>query len=729
MSAAKICPTCGRPLVENADGFCANCLARIDHLLCGTPPAEPDSQIELATRLEIALGSATTLADGKAFEQADTIAPSAAAAVSPKPGRDFGDYRILGLLGRGGMGEVYEAEHRDSGRRVALKIMKYALGSDLERRRFLREGRLAASINHPNVVYIYGSEEIDGVPAISMELVTGGNLHQRVKRDGPLPVIEAVEAILQIINGLEAASVAGVLHRDIKPSNCFRATDGTVKIGDFGLSISTLARPESLITARGTPLGTPSFASPEQLRAEELDIRSDIYSVGATLYYLLTGKPPFAADDLVKLIAEVLSKAPTSPDRLRPAIPHSLAKVIMRCLAKDRSARYANYENLRRALLPFGSTALDPATLRFRFMAGLMDLLIITVISASVMAFASPKTWDTQLDALRSPSELISFLGSVAIQILYFAIPEWRWGASPAKMLFNLRVSDCFGRPIGLGRAMHRSCWFLVPPAILQVVCSVLIPSQAEFLQYSALSLAFFLWVALLAVTMRRNNGYAEIHDLVSGTRVTKRLTRFTASRPALVGRAEPIGTPVSVPPIARRIGPYAVIASLGRCGAEEFLLGYDEVLRRKVWIHCPPAGAPPVLPRRQNLARAGRLHWITGKRTTLECWDAYEARDGQPLLKLPNRSRQWANVRLWLHDLAEEYRAGLNDKSLPPVVDLDRVWITADGRALLLISPSSVRKKLAHRAEVSPMRLPSKQCRASSTKSRLTLYLTGSVA
>src|SRR5439155_11229942 len=118
------------------------------------------------------------------------------------------------------------------------------------------------------------------------------------------------EAILQIINGLEAAEQAGVLHRDIKPANCFVAADGTVKVGDFGLSVSTLARGESLLTASGTVLGTPAYASPEQLRGEELDARSDIYSVGASLYHLLTGKTPYIATEFVKLITEVLEKDP-----------------------------------------------------------------------------------------------------------------------------------------------------------------------------------------------------------------------------------------------------------------------------------------------------------------------------------------------------------------------------------------------------------------------------------
>jgi serine/threonine protein kinase len=155
---------------------------------------------------------------------------------------DFGDYRLLRLLGRGGMGAVYEAEQKSTGRRIALKLLEHALESEESRKRFLREGRLAASINHPNSVFIFGTEEIDGTPIIAMELVPGGTLQDRVAMIGALPVTEAVESILQVIAGLEAAAAVGVLHRDIKPSNCFIDTDGTIKVGDFGLSISTLAR-------------------------------------------------------------------------------------------------------------------------------------------------------------------------------------------------------------------------------------------------------------------------------------------------------------------------------------------------------------------------------------------------------------------------------------------------------------------------------------------------------
>src|SRR5439155_20914504 len=178
---------------------------------------------------------------------------------------------------------------------------------------------------------------------------------------------------LQIIDGLEAAHTAGVLHRDIKPANCFMTPEGTVKIGDFGLSVSTLARGESLLTAAGSVMGTPAYASPEQLRGEELDVRSDIYSVGATLYHLLTGKTPYSATEFVKLITEVLEKQPAAPNALRKEIPAELSRIVLRCLVKDRKARFQNYDDLREALLPFRAPDQVPANPARRAIAGIID--------------------------------------------------------------------------------------------------------------------------------------------------------------------------------------------------------------------------------------------------------------------------------------------------------------------------------------------------------------------
>jgi serine/threonine protein kinase len=177
----------------------------------------------------------------------------------------LGHYRIVRLLGKGGMGAVFEADDMDSGRRVALKVLGHRLDSLEARNRFFREGRLAASVNHPNSVYVFGTEEVAGIPVIAMELVREGTLQDRVSGSGPLAVPHAVDSMLQVICGLEAAQEVGVLHRDIKPSNCFVQADGTVKIGDFGLSISTYVRTEPALTADGTFLDTGVFF-PEQLR-------------------------------------------------------------------------------------------------------------------------------------------------------------------------------------------------------------------------------------------------------------------------------------------------------------------------------------------------------------------------------------------------------------------------------------------------------------------------------
>ncbi len=194
----------------------------------------------------------------------------------PQPGERLGHYQIVRPLGGGGMGAVFEADDLENGRRVALKLLSQTLDAPEARDRFFREGRLAASLNHPNSVYVFGTEEIGGTPVIAMELVPGGTLEDYVRAHGPMAIAEAADAVLDIVAGLEAAQRVGILHRDVKPSNCFREADGTVKIGDFGLSISTALRTEPALTASGSFLGTPAFCPPEQLRGEELNARSDM---------------------------------------------------------------------------------------------------------------------------------------------------------------------------------------------------------------------------------------------------------------------------------------------------------------------------------------------------------------------------------------------------------------------------------------------------------------------
>ncbi len=593
---------------------------------------------------------------------------------------NFGSYRIVRLLGKGGMGAVYEAEDRASGRRVALKALGHSLDSPDTRKRFLREGRIAASINHPNTVYVFGTEEIDGAPVITMEMVHGGTLHERVKERGPMPITEAVDAILQVIAGLEAAASVGILHRDVKPANCFIDPAGTVKVGDFGLSISTTTRGDSALTIAGSVLGTPEFSSPEQLRGEELNIRSDIYSVGVTLYYLLTGKTPFHAENVVQLLATVLDKTAPSPRSVRPEIPEPLARIVMRCLAKQAGDRFANYDELRRALLPFNSTSPTPATLGLRFVAGAVDRLALTVAGFAIpLLFYSNWTVAAGAATQYAPRMIWMTVAMLAVRIVYFAIPEGLWGASLGKAIVGLRVAGLDRCAPGIPRALWRAIVFSLP----MLVSFVPRPDGLTILQMNLWTLGsgvvmLGLW-ALLFGTARRRNGFAALHDLASHTRVIQKSAY--EPRPSVAPSEEPVAAIDALP----QLGPFHVLGPLAAGENETLILAYDTKLLRRVWIRKAPAGEPPLPAPLRNAARPGRLRWLQGTRSDPESWDAYEAVPGSPLVSLLGAPQPWKVVRFWLLDLAEELEAASRDGSLPETLALDRIWIQANGRAKLL--------------------------------------------
>ena len=469
------------------------------------------------------------------------------------PGAKFGAYEIVQLLGKGGMGEVYAADHPDSGRRVALKILGEELADATDRRRFLREGRLAAQVSHPNSVYIYGTEEIDGAPVIAMELLPGGTLKDKLKAGGPLSPREAVDAILQIVDGLAAAEAQGVLHRDIKPANCFVDVDGTVKVGDFGLSISTLARDETHLTTTGSFIGTPVFASPEQVQGKELDVRSDIYSVGATLYFLLTGQPPFRAAGAVQLIAKILQEQPPSPDAMNADIPAALARVVMGFLEKDPAKRTADYAEVRKALHPFSGSVPEPAPLAMRFAAGVVDGLV-TALLIQVPGFL----WGGLEFAASTHALWITPAGG----LIYYGILEGLWGAGAGKALLGIRVVGSDHGPPGVPTALARAAVFSTPGVLLSVIAVFgfgLDPAQPGLVSQIY---AFLVGPTVLAIqfsTARRANGFAALHDLASTTRVLRKSE--IATRRLTEVRAETL----ELPDGARRLGPYDVVRLLAQ--------------------------------------------------------------------------------------------------------------------------------------------------------------------
>jgi uncharacterized RDD family membrane protein YckC len=618
---------------------------------------------------------------------ADRTGPAAPVSQASRvvPGQNFGPYHIVRLLGRGGMGEVYEAQHLEQGRRVAVKVLHHRLASRDERERFLREGQLAASITHPHVVYVFGSEEIAGIPIIAMELAPGGTLKDRVRERGPLAPVEAVDAILQVIAGLDAAQAAGVLHRDVKPANCFVDRDGVVKVGDFGLSISTGARDATDLTETGVVLGTPQFAAPEQLRGQALDVRTDIYAAGATLYYLLTGHPPFEGRDLLALLTQVATESPRSPHAIVPTVPRALGAIVLRCLAKDPSARPATYAALSEALRPFSSIGPTAATLASRVAAGLVDSVLVWTASRIVVSVVAAVMWgDLRIRIL------LSGLTAALIGPAYYVLTEGLTGASVGKRLFGLRVTDAHGGRPGPGRVLARYLLFRAGALVLEparLFFEAWIPvgpsprAGGSILPYVR---SVFRLLGPLAnfATARTHNGFAGLHELVSGTRVIAAAAQPTpASRTAPTANAVPSLDASATP----RRGPFLLLERLPP--TPEMWLGFDPVLKRRAWIRDLGLDQPLSDAARRDLARPARLRWLAGQHGSTGGWEAFEAPQGGALVSLSG-PQPWRDVRQWIADLADEL-AHAEHAGEAHHFGLGHVWITAERRAMLLDFPA----------------------------------------
>src|SRR6266550_4274607 len=269
-------------------------------------------------------------------------------------GQRITHYEIIGLIGRGGMSEVYLARDKTLNRRIALKLLPldYTRNSD-RLRRFQREAQAASALNHPNILTIHQLGDVDGQQFIATEFIEGQTLRERIKL-ARLSLCEALDITIQITSALAAAHKAGIVHRDIKPENIMVRPDGYVKVLDFGLAklteqyerIPEAQAADNVDISSGVVLGTVKYMSPEQAGGLMVDQRSDIFSLGAVFYEMVTGHPPFEAEAAADLIKSIMTQEPTSVDEYLPNLPVRFRTIVGKALSKNRETRYQRAEDL-----------------------------------------------------------------------------------------------------------------------------------------------------------------------------------------------------------------------------------------------------------------------------------------------------------------------------------------------------------------------------------------------
>jgi len=456
-------------------------------------------------------------------------APDAGNALELAAGQQLGHFRIERPLGAGGMGEVYLATDLALERPVAIKVLPAGVAREPTRRdRLVREARAQARIAHPNVGHIYFIGEEAGRLYFAMEFVAGETLAGRLAA-GPLPVDDALAMIRSAALGLREAQRHGITHRDIKPSNLMIDGHGMVKVLDFGLAAGAPGAPEAIAdgpVAQTSLGGTPLYMAPEQARGEPIDFRADIYALGATLFHLVAGQPPFQADDLGTLLAKHATAE-------RPAVPRrsgqprttiaAIEALCSRMMAPAPADRFASYDELIRALELASIDHVRPAGFWVRSMASSVDFTLLTVAITALVGGAM------YLFRLHGSGDQFVMIAFCVTYLLYGSVLVARTGRTLGQSLLELEVADVRtgGKP-SLGRAAIRAGVLVAAPLVYASTEVVLglrgyelesVVDDVLAAAVCAVPLAL-LWASLRSV------GKQTVWDKLSGTMVRYRTRR-----------------------------------------------------------------------------------------------------------------------------------------------------------------------------------------------------------
>jgi Tol biopolymer transport system component len=438
-----------RPAEERATFLRAACAE--DDALC----REALRLLELAHAEEGELTPGGPLA-GDLWDDEAPDRDSAAVSADLPPGASVGPYRIVGLLGRGGMGQVYEAEDPKLGRRIALKVLPPEHDTADRRSRFEREARAIAALNHPNIVHVYSIEDAGGFRFIAMERVAGRTLAELIEPGG-LPLARLLEIAIPLTDALAAAHAQGVVHRDLKPGNVMVSEQGHVKVLDFGVAkwrAGGLLQGPVSDTREGQVVGTLSYMSPEQAEAREVDPRSDLFALGVTLFQMSTGELPFRGASAASVISAIVRDTPPSITDLRPRLPPDLSRIVKRCLAKDPSRRYQTAIEVRNELeeLRLGLAARDfkpaaprgPGWLPLAIAVGAAALVAIAALAISRWRSGSAPARDSTFAVVTTAPgpEFFPSLSPDGQFLVFTAREQGRWD------VYLLRVGG--QRPINL---------------------------------------------------------------------------------------------------------------------------------------------------------------------------------------------------------------------------------------------------------------------------------------